>query len=288
MRQRCRWPAIGAALLLVACVVAPAAEDLPEPAVVVVKTGMLAAELQARHLWNLQRLIHHANEVAIPTGAYGTIISVPAIGGWVGSGHTQGAIEEIQQVSLTVDGEAAELTDGATYSGERIVLTKTSLLDKVRLESEYVFSAGRIHERVKLTALEDVAVTTIYPFMHCLSTEATQWMAISQDNKETRGEFSDSGELTWHEGWAWTAAYIPKSGTGFLLRHISAPQGLVVKTGYWDTDRYRKLYVSTPLDENVWRAGRSVEAEVVVTCFEAVPEEWKVVACQVAAGLAGQ
>lgn len=261
------------------------AADLPEPALVVVKTGSLAAELQAGHLWNLQRLVYRAHEVGTATGAYGTVISVPAMGGWVGSGHTQGGVEQIEQIALVVDGEAVDLTDGRTYSGDSIVLTKTSLLDKVRMETRYTFSKGRIVEWVTLTALEDVVVTTVYPFMHCLTTGATQWMAITRDNRELGGEFSDSKRLEWHDDWAWTAAYIPESRTGFVLRHLGSSEDTLIQTGYWDQERYRKLYVSTPPDEQVWRAGRTLQVEVIVTCFEAEPDAWKTAACQVAAEL---
>ncbi len=281
-----RQGAVALALLLFSSLAGAA--ELPAAAVVVVKTGALAAELQARHLWNLQKLVFRANVVATPTGAFGTVISVPAAGGWVGSAHTQGGVEQIEQVELTVDGQPAELSDGRSYSGERIVLRKSSRLDRVHLEAEYIFANGRITERVRLTPTEDVVVTSVYPFMHCISAEATEWMAITEDNREEAGQFSASRKLQWHEGWAWTAAYIPQSRTGFLLRILRRPEGLTVRTGYWDQDRYRKLYVSTPLDEQVWRAGRSLEAEVVLTCFEAEPEAWKVTACQVAAGLIAQ
>jgi len=276
-------------VLVAATCLAPAqAQSLPEPATVIIKTGDLSAELQRRDLWNLQRISYRGVEVATPTGVYGTVISIPAIGGWVGGGHTQGAVEQIEQVTLTVDGQPAELVDGAIFACDEAVLSKTSMLDKVRLESTYTFREGTITELVRLTATEDVTVITIYPFMHCLSAETREWMAITGDNQETGGEFTDSKELQWHEGWEWTAAYIPDRQTGFMLRQLKAPEGIEVQTGYWDQDRYHKLYVSTPLDDEVWVEGRSLEAEVIVTCFEATPDAWKPAACQVAAGLVAE
>ncbi len=270
-----------------AATVAPAAE-LPQPGVVTIRTGMLSAELQRAHLWNLQRLRYRGVEMAAPTGAYGTVISIPAIGGWVGTGHTQGGVEVIEEVTLTVDGEDVPLEDGAAYACERAVLHKVSMLDKVRLEAEYVFENETITERVTLTATEDVTVTTVYPFMHCVTADTTEWLAITWDNQEMRGEFSGSKKLDLHEQLQWTAANLPDHETVFLLRHLTRPEDTNVLTGYWDQDRYHKLYVSMPPDGEVWEQGRSLEAHVVVTCFHASPDVWRQTACQKAMELVAE
>ena len=283
-----RWLVALWSLAIAGCVVAARAQELPEPASVIVKTGDLSAELQRREMWNLQRISYRGVQVATASGAYGTLICVPAIGGWVGGSHTQGGVEQVEQVTLTVDGQPAELTDGATYACDEAVLSKTSVLDKVRLEATCTFRNGTITQRVKLTAVEDVIVTTIYPFMYCLSTDTRQWMAITADNQESGGEFTLSRKLELHGGWEWTAAYIPEQQTGFVMRYLRLPEGTNVQTGYWDEERYHKLYVSTPLDTKAWAEGRSLEAEVIVTCFEVPAETWKSAACQVAAGLVPQ
>ena len=267
--------------LLIGCIAAllvgsgAVADELPEPGVVVIKTGALTAELQRRHFWNLQRLSYRGVEVAGPTGAWGTVISVPAIGGWVGSGHTQGCVERIEEVTLTVDGEQVPLDDGAVYACDRAVLVKRSMLDKVRLETTFTFADETITQSVSLTATEDVAVTTVYPFIHCLSPDTSEWFALTWDNEEAGGEFTGSDELAWHSGWAWTAAYIPGDQTGFLLRDLMGPRDREVKMGYWDQERYHKLYVSAPPPEETWREGVSVEWAVRIACFEAPPDVWK-------------
>ena len=272
--------------LLIGCITAllvgsgAVADELPEPGVVVIKTSALSAELQRRHFWNLQRLSYRGVEVAGPTGAWGTVISVPAMGGWVGSGHTQGGVERIEEVSLTVDGEQVPLDDGAVYACDRAVLIKHSMLDKVRLEATYTFADETITESVRLTATEDVAVTTVYPFMHCLSPDTSEWFALTWDNEEAGGEFTDGGKLEWHSDWAWTAAYIPAHQTGFLLRSRMGLRDREVKMGYWDQERYHKLYVSEPPPEETWREGVSVEWAVTILCFEAPPDVWKQRACR--------
>jgi len=251
--------------LLISCIGAllvvagAAADELPEPGVVVIKTGALTAELQRRHSWNLQRLSYRGVEVAGPTGVWGTVISVPAIGGWVGSGHTQGGIERIEEVTLTVDGEQVPLDDGAVYACDRAVLVKRSMLDKIRLEAMYTFADETITHSVRLTATEDVAVTTVYPFIHCLSPDTSEWFALTWDNAEAGGEFTGDGKLPWHSDWAWTAAYLPDGQTCFLLRDLMGPRDRETKMGYWDQERYHKLYVSAPPSDEIWREGVSLD-----------------------------
>lgn len=268
-------------LLLIGCIGAflvgagAAADELPEPGVVVIKTGALTAELQRRHMWNLQRLSYRGVEVAGPTGVWGTVISVPAIGGWVGSGHTQGGIEQIEEVSLTVDGEQVPLDDGAVYACDRAVLVKRSLLDKIRLEAMYTFADETITHSVRLTATEDVAVTTVYPFIYCLSPDTSEWFALTWDNTEAGGEFTGDGELSWYSDWAWTAAYLPDGQTCFLLRDLMGPRDRELLMGYWDQERYHKLYMSAPPSDEIWREGVSLEWAVKIACFEAPPDAWK-------------
>jgi len=236
------------------------ADGRPEPATVSLVSGGLTADLQARHAWNLQRLAWEGVEVCTPTGAYGTLLCVPAAGGWIGGAHTEGGVEEIENATLSVDGEVAELIDGAVYPGEGAELTKVSMLDVVQLEAQLILEGGRLTQRCGLTATEDVVVSVIYPFMFCVSAEATQWLAVSHDGEEPSGEFTGESGLEWHDDWQWTAAFIPEQRTGFLLRHVAAPEGARVLTGWWDTARYRKLYVKLEIDEDPWPEGLSLAA----------------------------
>ena len=61
------------------------------------------------------RLSWQGVELCTPTGAYATLLCVPAAGGWVGGAHTEGGVEEIESATLSVDGEVVELGDGAVH-----------------------------------------------------------------------------------------------------------------------------------------------------------------------------
>jgi hypothetical protein len=308
---------------------ASGADDPRGDAVVTIKTGAMTVDLSERAAWTIQRIVFKGTEVGTKTGAYGAVVSIPAIGGWVGTGHTEGGIEQIQEIALVVDGEPAELTDGAIYACERAILTKRSMLDKIQLDAILTFENERITEHHVLTATEDVVVSRVYAFMHCVTNATRQWMAHLYDGREKSGEFTDRvgrasspTTLEWHTGWEWTASYDPISGKGFLLRLLKLPEdslpppageqpapadlspvsspvasakgealakgeggqgaeeaneadtGVEVQTGYWDHERYHKLYVQLVTGDTI-KEGTVLDCECVVTCFEAVSGAWK-------------
>lgn len=280
---------IAVALLLAIAACAPCrAEDPREQAVVTLRSGGLSVELQRAHGWSIQQVLFRGVPIGTRTGAYGAVVCIPVAGGWVGSAHTEGGIERVEDVGLTVDGEFAELTDGAAYTGERIVLRKRSMLDKLRLDATLTLADGVLTERHELTATEDVVVTMIYPFMYCLSAETAAWLAETVEGEEQSGEFGAGGELAWHDDWTWTAAYIPGRATGVVIRHLAHPTEARTLTGYWDQERYHKLYVRWDADQEPWREGFTLSGEIALRCFEAPTAGWYEMARQVASELVAE
>ena len=194
----------------------------------------------------------------------------------------------MEAVSLTGDGQPAELTPGESYSGDLIVLTKRSMLDKLRLDVTLTLADGLLTEHVALTATEDVVVTTVYPFMYCITAQTTDWIAAPVEGEEQTGTFSAANELRWHDDWAWTAAYIPGRATGVAFRHLAHAEGAVTLTGYWDQERYHKLYVRWETGEDRWPEGFTVTGEVALRCFEAPAAGWQAMARQVASEMVAE
>lgn len=264
------------------------ADDPREPGVVTLRSGGMSVELQRAHAWTVQAITFRGVPVVTRTGACGALACIPVAGGWVGSAHTAGGVEQVEEISLTVDGEAAGLTDGAAYTGERIVLQKRSMLDKLRLNATLTLAGGVLTERTELTATEDVIVTTVYPFMYCVTAETTDWIAATLEDEEQSGSFGAGGELEWREGWSWTAAYIPQRSTGLVVRHLAQTEQAATLTGYWDQERYHKLYVRWDVPEDRWQEGFSLAGEIALTCFEAPAAGWQEMARQVASELVAE
>jgi hypothetical protein len=283
-----RRRALAVALLLgLACTLA-GAEDPRESALVTLRSAGLTVELQQAYGWTIQSLSYRGVPVITPTGACGTIACVPVAGGWVGSAHTAGGLERVEAVSISVDGQPVELTPGESYSGDRIVLAKRSMLDKLRLDVTLTLAEGLLTERASLTATEDVVVTTVYPFMYCITAQTTDWLAAPVQGEEQSGTFSAANELTWHDDWAWTAAWIPDRSTGVAVRHLAYAEGARTLTGYWDQERYHKLYVRWEAGQERWPEGFTVSGELALRCFEAPAAGWREMARQVASEMVAE
>ncbi|MBD3291319.1 MAG: hypothetical protein GF393_00225 [Armatimonadia bacterium] len=279
--------AVALALAFAACA-ASHAEDPREPAVATLRSGGMSVELQRAHSWSIQQIVFRGVPVATRTGAFGAVVSVPVAGGWVGSGHTAGGVERVEDVSLIVDGEFVDLQDGATYTGERLVLQKTSMLDKLRLDATLTLTGGVLTERHELTATEDVVVSVTYPFMHPISSATTQWMAETDTCEEIGGEFGNGEDLRWYDDWTWTAAHIPDRSTGIVMRHLDRPDDVLTLTAWWDQERYHKLYVRWGGAMEPWPQGLTLAGEIALRCFEAPPPGWREMARQVAAELVAE
>lgn len=280
---------VGLVLLVVALAAGRVcAEDPRAEAVVTLRSGGLSVEIQQAHAWSVQKITHRGVPVGTQTGAFGALACVPVVGGWIGSAHTEGGVERVEQITLTVDGEAVELEDGASYTGERLVLQKRSMLDKLALDAVLTLTGGVLTQRHDVTAVEDVVVTAIYPFMYPISSGATRWMAATEEDAESEGEFGIGGALQWHDDWTWTAAFIPDRSAGVVVRHLARPTEARTLSGWWDQERHRKLYVSWGEVAEPWPEGLTLSGEVALQCFEAPTVGWREMARQVASELVAE
>ncbi|MGM0492791.1 MAG: hypothetical protein ACQER1_07595 [Armatimonadota bacterium] len=288
-------PALGIGALAVAAVLllgasAGHAEDPREEAVVTLRSGGLSVEVQRAYSWSIQKISHRGVVVGTPSGAFGMLACVPVAGGWIGSMHTEGGVERVEEVSLIVDGESVEVDDGATYTGERLVLRKRSMLDKLRLEATLTLTDGMLTQHHEVTATEDVVVTVVYPFMFPVSSEASRWMAVSSEGEGLDGDFGVGGALEWHDDWTWTGAFIPDRATGVVVRHLARADGedVTTLTGWWDQERHRKLYVAWDKVAEPWPEGLTLSGEIALRCFEAPEIGWQEMARQVASELVAE
>lgn len=279
---------VGAALALLVAWHPGYAEDPREEAVVTLRSGGLSVEVQQAHSWSIQKITYRGVPVGTQTGAFGAVACVPVAGGWVGSAHTAGGVERIEEISLIVDGEFADLEDGATHTGERIVLQKRSMLDKLQLEATLTLADGLLIQHHEMMAMEDVVVSTVYPFMYPITSETSAWMAVTAEGEELTGEFGPGGDLQWHDNWAWTSVFIPDRSTGVVIRHLAHPTDAQTLTGWWDQERYHKLYVRWDGLAEPWSEGLTLSAEVALRCFEAPSVGWHEMARQIASELVAE
>ena len=261
-------------LLLLLPVVAVAADPKPGPShVVAVETRDYRVEFGGERAWTICRILYKGTLLGDKNGFYGTVL-IPQGGKFIGTGHTEGGVEKVEDVTLTVDGRLVELKDKAVYRGGRAELRKKSVMGPLRLEATYGVTDDCIFERHRYEAPEDTKLHLLYAFMHCWLPRTTEWIAEKPDGTIIDGKFDSSGNFKLREDVKWTALYDPVSRKAMLAWFPKVLAGQGHRTTYWDRTNYHKLY--TQLYSGAFLAkGTKSEAALVVRGVEAAPEDWK-------------
>jgi hypothetical protein len=243
------------------------------PHVVTVETKHLKVEFAGDRAWTIQR-IHLDGALACDNkGFYGTVESEEG-GKWIGTGHNDGGVEKVEQVTLTVDGKPRELADKATYPGARAELHKHSTMGPIRLEAEYVVTDTAIVERHRYELTRDAAISTLYAFMHPWPSPTTEWIAEDKDGAALEGKFDNAGNFKLTKDVKWTAIYNPETHLAMLAWYPQPLPGQGVKTGYWDKTVYHKLYNQVYSHAKVGQ-GTKLETTVVIRGLQADEPQWK-------------
>jgi hypothetical protein len=251
------------------------------PAIVTIETRDLKLEFAGDRAWTIHRIYSQGELVADRVGFYGTVFAAEG-GKWIGTGHNEGGIEQVEDVKLIIDGKASELTDKAEYRGQRAEIRKRSTMGPLRLEATYIVTDDCILERHRYEATEDVKIGTLYAFMHPWLPRTTEWIAESADGAALEGKFDNSGDFKLKQDVKWTAIYDPTNRRVMLAWHPAPLAGQGLKTAYWDKTVYHKLYHQIHSHSSVEK-GTKFEAIVIVRGLTADPASWKEAARQCAA-----
>jgi hypothetical protein len=274
-------------LMLALCLAAfctHAAAPKPGPvAVVAVETRDFRVEFAGDRAWTFQRILHQGQVVAGPAGFCGTVFASEG-GKWIGTGHNEGGIEQIEKVTLTVDGQPRDLTHQSVYRGEKAVLHKHSRMGPFKLEAIYTVTADTIHEEHRYETLAETKVNVLYAFMHTWLPDSTEWLALKPDGKEVEGIFKSDSDFELQQDVKWTASYSPKSRRAMLAWYPRPLKGQGLKTAYWDKTVYHKLYNQIYGNTTI-AAGTKFEAVVLIRGIESDPADWKEAARKAAAAL---
>jgi hypothetical protein len=261
---------------------APAAPLKPGPPdVVTIETRDLKVEFAGDRAWTPERIFHKGELVCDKNGFYGTVFAEEG-GKWIGTGHNEGGIEQVESVELTVDGKSWPLTDKALYRGHRGEIHKKSMIGPLKLEANYVVLDDCLLERHRYEVTKDVKIGTLYAFMHPWLPRTTEWIAQKTAGSFLEGAFDNSGDFKLKDDPKWTASYDPQNHRAMLCWYPSPLAGQGIKTGYWDKAVYHKLYNQLYAHAEV-KAGDKFEAAVVVRGVEVDPAHWKEAAKSLAA-----
>lgn len=256
------------------------------PHVITVETRDLAVEFAGERAWTIYRILYRGTVLGDRTGFYGTVFS-PVGGRWIGTGHTEGGVEHVQSVSLTVDGKACPLVDRAHLRGARAEVNKRSMLGPIRLHASYTVTEECIIERHEYEFTEDVAVGVMYAFMHCWPPSTTEWIAETASGETLDGTFDDAGDFEFGDDARWTAIYDPGKRLAALTWHPQPLPGQGHKTAFWDKTVYHKQYSQIFHQSHVAK-GTRLDVAVVIRPIEADAGAWKSAARAAAADTAAR
>jgi hypothetical protein len=282
-----------AAMLVATASLAVAADNKPgPPAVVTIETRDLKVEFAGDRAWTIQRIFYTGELVADKNGFYGTVFAAES-GKWIGTGHTEGGVEQVEEVTLTVDGQPRDLVDKASYHGQltvdgqprdlvdkasyrgqRAEIHKRSMMGPLRLEATYVVTDDAVLERHRYEATTDVQISTLYAFMHAWLPRTTEWMAELGDGSIIDGKFDNSGDFKLKQDPKWTGIYDPVNHRAMLAWYPVPLAGQGIKAGYWDKTVYHKLY-NQIYSHAALPAGTKFEAAVILRGVEAEAGNWK-------------
>jgi hypothetical protein len=245
-------------------------EGVPEEGQLTARTAHYKVVLSARQAWTIFTLDFDDKPVGQATGFYGTVM-IPNIpgGNFIGTGHTEGGREVVHALTLTVDGAQVPVQPDLAVTGHRIELVKDSTIYKFRARTTITVCDDQVVERQELEATEHVNLRLMYLFMHCWTSDSTQWCAELPDGSFTEGSFNGEGfEL--NRDSRWCAQYIPTMSLSILGYTPRVAAGPHSQTMLWDLPRYHKFYTRRTEGGESFTAGDKLDYTMIV---KAVPTE---------------
>ena len=215
-------------------------------------------------------------ELLVTVGFGGFTMAYPGMQ-WVGSGHTEGGREKVEEVSLEVDGKLVELPLGQTLDVNSVaVLRKTSRLrEDVTLRTETRFENGVLQEIVNAEFHNPERIDHAYGFMYCWSPRTESWMAETVDGELIEGAFDSDGSWKLGKDVRWTSVFSKQMGVGAVVVFGEDQPGQGHKHAFWDLERYHKQYFQLFQSAEL-PAGTSLKLVSTLHFFTALnEEEWK-------------
>lgn len=240
---------------------------------IVLTAGDHTVELSSAASWTVNSITKGGRGICEPSlSSQGSVLSID--GAWAGSKHGN---EELVDVELFVDGVEQNLIDGLSYNGNRIEITRTSVLgDAYLLTSIMTITPDFSNERVTFQGLDGSKEgETFYGFLGSRSNRLTGYAAFdisgsllysgSNDNSDNRVAFGDTPAV---------AQYDPLVGGG-VLSVITETGGSALSSFISDRVFDNKLYFRFLDAEGPAATSNFFEFNRSLWFFEAGPEAWQ-------------
>jgi len=240
--------------------------------VITLRSGNYEVHVNPATAWTPCAIRYDGIQVGLSNGFYGAVLwTGPAK--FIGTGHREGGVEMVTNLSLFVDGEARAVVPGAVYAGNRLVLTKRSLIDHLGAEAVLSMDANGVGESLRVTAVESQSVEGMYVFMHPFTTATREWVAGKGTNVYG-GELRSDNDWELRRQVEWVSLYSPADELGVVVAYPEAYEVAGIKNGIWDLTRYHKLYLQA-MAKRTFTPGETQAWSMRLRCFRKPPGEWR-------------
>ena len=225
------------------------------------------------NLWTMTGIWFKGKQVAYRTGYYGNVFS-PANGKYIGAGHTEGGSEKLISVSVNVDGKDFTPAKDAVFSGKKVVFTRISMLDKLKMNAVYTLTADGLEIKKNFEATDLQKVHQMYLFQLCWGSDSSHFKVIRPDNTVRNGKFNSNEKFpVYGENNALAfSQFFPKQQVGVInaFGNFGAATG---KNLLWDRRGYHKYYFWMDLPAVLNKNWKSPDVKLVIRAFDAADEK---------------
>lgn len=241
---------------------------------ITITSGEYIVKVSIRYNLTIRQILYDGFEIAKPNGFYGTVLA-PLSGKYIGSGHNEGGEEQILSSVLYVDGNEVAIKEGEKYVGQKIILKKIAMLDKLKFNVALEVSPEGIVERKNFEAIEDQPVNSLYAFCYCFTDSTTEWGAARPDGSIISGVFKNDGGWLINADVKWLSQFDAAAGKGFILSFPRIIKGKIRKSAFWDVPkRYHKYYLFLDTPPIIEKGFKSEEMVAALRAFSSSSTQW--------------
>ncbi len=236
-------------------------------------TPGLSIRLAPKKAWTPDLIRFKGQPLSTPNSNYGFVID---LGGskFVGSGHTEGGVEEVRELRIEADGKPVDFSKGGTIEGQNFFMVKKSRVAFLDLETTLRLYGDTLEEEHKVLVRENGNISKMYGFMYAWLSSTTEWVAQTVGGRAIEGTFDNSG-WEMEDDVRWSALFEPVSQTAILTEFPPAlPASVGRKHAFWDLAAYHKQYYQ-PLAARELKAGETFRFATKVRALPATTQNWK-------------
>jgi hypothetical protein len=219
-------------------------------------------------LYSIVQVFYQGAELGTRTGYYSNVLA-PDNGKYIGAGHTEGGLEKLLSTKLSVDGKPAA-TANRIYKGQKLVFTKSSMLDKIKINVVYTLTPQYLKIDKSFEATAEQKVYSLYLYQFCWNSSSTNYLFGRRRRDVVTGKFLSDGKMrVYGEPEAfYFSQYFPKMKKG-ILTYMCGFGSVSGKNLLWDRPNYHKYYFWIDLPKILPAGYKSPTVSMIVKGFNA-------------------